>query len=394
MRTNRCRINQVRKASTPGSGGFILFTAAFRTTARRTDPAILFAALRAGRMSRLADDVQLIVADHSQAFGDEAPFAGERIKLFADRVPIQRQLAFAFAALDGERDPLDLADQFQRLNRLDFDAQVVFLFEIGYLSLVLAFGGLYSQAFARGVAFLPLQFAPRLFAQPAEVFVKALQITIQSPLHSVDELAQLRSDTNRSGARDRFLQPLRRPIGGQLRGRRFRRRLSRVFVHRRGQQLIDHWINRASVDQVDSEPDDPLALLVRDRDIAEDEDQIARPCLFDPRQTVNGVLQHDVALDYAFDVAELRDCGALGELQTPPALVEQSGEFFEPVRFETRAFGAGGQFRREAQPQKLRRADRPPQIFRQHRFQPLWLDGFDQRALVFEQPRGEIAESV
>src|SRR5262245_27982795 len=58
-------INQARKASTPGSGGFLLFPAAFRTTARRTDPAILFAALRAGRVSRRADDVQLIVADHS-----------------------------------------------------------------------------------------------------------------------------------------------------------------------------------------------------------------------------------------------------------------------------------------------------------------------------------------
>jgi hypothetical protein len=61
-------------------------------------------------MPRRADDVQLIVADHSRAFGDEAPFARGRIELSPDRIPIQRQLAFAFAALDGERDPLDLAD--------------------------------------------------------------------------------------------------------------------------------------------------------------------------------------------------------------------------------------------------------------------------------------------
>jgi len=71
------------------------------------------------------------------------------------------------------------------------------------------------------------------------------------------------------------------------------------------------------------------------------------------------------------------------ELQTPPTLVEQSPEFFEPVRFETRPFGASGQFRCEAQSQKLRRADRPLQIVRQHRFQPLRLEGLDQRALVF-----------
>src|SRR5262249_19592276 len=161
-------------------------------------------------MPRRADNVQLIVADHSRAFGDEAPFAWGRIELSTDRVPIQRQPAFPFAALDGERDPLDLADQFQRLNRLDVDAQVVFLFEVSDLGLVLALGGLYSQAFARGVAFLLLQFAPRLFAQSAEVFVKALQVTIQSPLHSVDELAQLHADADRSGSRDRFLQPLRR----------------------------------------------------------------------------------------------------------------------------------------------------------------------------------------
>ena len=91
---------------------FSVFPAAFRTTARRTDPAILFAALRAGRVSRRADDVRLIVADHSRAFGDEAPFARGRIELSGDRVPIRRQLAFAFAALDDERDSLDLADQF------------------------------------------------------------------------------------------------------------------------------------------------------------------------------------------------------------------------------------------------------------------------------------------
>src|SRR5262249_25978941 len=176
-----------------------------------------------------------------------------------------------FTALDGERDPLDLADQFQRLDRLDGDAQVIFLFEVGDLGLVFAFGGLYSQAFARGVALLPLQFAPRLFAQSAKVFVKALQIPIQSPLHSVDELAQLCADANRSGACDRFLQPLRRPVGWQLRGSRFRHGLSRVFVYCRGQQLINHRINRASADQIDSEADDPLALLVRDCGIAEDE---------------------------------------------------------------------------------------------------------------------------
>src|SRR5262249_37339824 len=272
-------------------------------------------------MTRRADDVQLIVADHSRAFSDEVPFAGRRIELSPDRIPIQRQFAFAFTALDGERDPLDLADQFQRLDRLDGDAQVVFLFEVGDLGLIFAFGGLYSQAFARGVAFLLLQFSPRLFAQSAEVFVKALQVTIQSSLHSVDELAQLRADADRSGARDRFLQPLSRPIGGQLRGSRFRHGLSRVFVYRRGQQLINHRINRASVDQIDSEADDPLALLVRNRRIAKDEDQIARPCRFDPRQTVNSVLQYDVALNYAFDLTERRDCGARCEVQTPPTPV-------------------------------------------------------------------------
>src|SRR5262249_52256177 len=182
--------------------------------------------------------------------------------------------------------------------------------------------------------------------------------------------------------------------GGQLRGRRFRRRLSRVFVHCGGQQLVNHRINRASADQVDSEADDPIALLVRNRGIAEDEDQIASPCRFDPGLSVNSVLQYDIALDYTFDVTERRDCWARCELTSPPTTLPQSGEFFYRIPFETRPFGAGGQFRRKAESQKLRRDDRPLQIFRQHRFQSLWIEEFDQRALVFEQPRGEIAESV
>ncbi|MCG3163354.1 MAG: hypothetical protein JMDDDDMK_04751 [Acidobacteria bacterium] len=309
-------------------------------------------------MASRADDVQLIVADHARAFGDETPLARQRIELSGDRVPIQRQLAFAFAAFDGQRDSLNLADQFQRLDKLDVDAQIVFLLQVGDLRLVLALGGFDPQAFARGVAFLLFQLAPRFFAQAVEVLVNTLQIAIQSPLHPVDELPQMRADADRQSARDRLLQLFSSPIRGQLRRRRLRHGLRRAFVERCRQQLINHRINRAPVDQVESEPDDPLALLVRDCGVAENKNQIARPRLLDLRQAIDRVLQRDVVFDYALDVAERRDGCARGEFQSPPSPIQQFAEPFEPVRFEARALSARRQFRRETEPQKLRRAQR------------------------------------